>query len=72
MSNLEERLTELEIRLSFIDETISGLLDVDVDRARRMLVLENTVAELRRELATVQTTLAGAGDARHEPPPPHY
>jgi len=70
MSNLEERLTELEIRLSFIDETLSGLLGADVDRARRMVVLESTVAELHRELASVRTTLTG--DTRHEPPPPHY
>ncbi len=70
MSTLEERLTELEIRLSFIDEAISGLLSADVDRARRTVVLESTVAELRRGLAGVRTTLAG--DARHEPPPPHY
>lgn len=70
MSNLEERLTELEIRLSFIDEAMSELLGADVSRGRRMVALENTVAELCRELSTVRTALAG--DIGHEPPPPHY
>ncbi len=70
MSNLEERLTELEIRLSFIDEAMSELLGAEVARGRRMVALENTVAELCRELSTVRTALAG--DVGHEPPPPHY
>lgn len=70
MSSLETRLTELEIRLSFLDEALHGLLATDAERALRLDRLERTVTGLRLELAAIRTALAP--DAHSEPPPPHY
>jgi SlyX protein len=70
MSTLENRLTELEIRLSFLDEALHGLLATDAERAMRLDRLERIVTELRLELAGVRIALAP--DMRSEPPPPHY
>jgi SlyX protein len=70
MSNSEQRLTELEVRLAFIDEAVQGLLAVDAEQSMRIAALERMVHDLRSELATVRT---GQGhDPHSEPPPPHY
>jgi SlyX protein len=70
MNNLERRLTELEVRLTFIDEAVQALTAADADQSLRIVELERLVRELRSELATVRT---GQGhDPHSEPPPPHY
>ncbi|GLQ97568.1 SlyX family protein [Dyella mobilis] len=70
MSNLEQRLTELEVRLTFIDEAVQALTAADADQSLRLVELERLVRDLRNELATVRT---GQGhDPHSEPPPPHY
>jgi SlyX protein len=69
-ADLERRLTELEVRLTFIDDTVHALGAADAEQALRIAALERVVRELRTELASVR---AGAGgDAHDEPPPPHY
>ena len=66
----EQRLTELEVRLTFIDDTVHALGTADAEQALRIAALERIVRDLRTELASVRI---GAGsDARDEPPPPHY
>lgn len=67
---VERRLEELEVRLSFIDDSLSQLLDADAGRAMRIAALERMVRELRGELATLRQD--AGGDPRQEPPPPHY
>lgn len=68
--DLEQRLTELEVRLTFIDDTVHALGAADAEQALRIAALERIVRDLRTELASVRV---GAGaDARDEPPPPHY
>ena len=70
MSNSEQRLTELEVRLAFIDEAVQGLVAADAEQSMRIAALERMVQDLRSELATVRT---GQGhDPHSEPPPPHY
>jgi SlyX protein len=70
MSGSEQRLTELEVRLAFIDEAVQGLLAADAEQSMRIAALERLVQDLRSELATVRT---GQGhDPHSEPPPPHY
>jgi SlyX protein len=70
MSNSEQRLTELEVRLAFIDEAVQGLLAADAGQSMRIATLERMIHDLRSELATVRT---GQGhDPHSEPPPPHY
>jgi SlyX protein len=67
---IEQRVTELEIKLTFIDHTVRALADADADQSLRMAALERTLRDLRRELASLR--LAQADDPHSEPPPPHY
>jgi len=67
---LEQRLTELEVRVAFIEHTMQAL-DTAVATQSRVLDQFRRESELLRgELALVRTALAD--DAREEPPPPHY
>ena len=69
-SALEQRLTELEIKLTFVDETVRALADADADQSRRIVVLEGMLRDARSELASLRSLQAD--DPRREPPPPHY
>ncbi|MGH8151410.1 MAG: SlyX family protein [Rhodanobacteraceae bacterium] len=66
----DERMDDLEFRLTFLDDAVSSLGDSEALQSRRLLQLENALVELRRELAALRTSLAD--DVHDEPPPPHY
>ncbi|MGH8182336.1 MAG: SlyX family protein [Rhodanobacteraceae bacterium] len=66
----DERLNDLEFRLTFLDDAVSSLGDSEALQSQRLLQLENALTELRRELAALRTSLSD--DAHDEPPPPHY
>lgn len=70
MDSLEQRLADLETRLTFIDDTVQALASADADQALRIVQLEQLVRQLRQELQSVR--LGAASDPRSEPPPPHY
>ncbi|MEO7073669.1 MAG: SlyX family protein [Rhodanobacter sp.] len=67
---VEQRLTELEIKLTFVDDTVRALAQADADQSLRLAVLERTLRDVRRELSSLR--LAQADDPHGEPPPPHY
>jgi SlyX protein len=69
-AQLEDRLTELEVRLAFVDDTMSTLnaTVAEHDRALQEIVL--AMERLRSELTGMRGALAG--DVHDEPPPPHY
>jgi len=70
MADLEERLTELEVRLAFVDDTVNGLSAADTAIARRLELLERAVRDLRSDLVNMRAGLGS--DPATEPPPPHY
>jgi SlyX protein len=70
MADLERRLEELEVRLTFIDDTVSALAAADAEQAMRLVGLERMLHDLRTELASLRT--AQGSDPHSEPPPPHY
>ncbi|WP_329740539.1 SlyX family protein [Dyella sp. A6] len=70
MDTLEQRLADLEVRLTFIDDAVQALVDADGERSLRMAGLERLVHDLRTELASLR--LSQSDDPRSEPPPPHY
>jgi SlyX protein len=70
MDALEQRLAELEVRLTFIDDTVQGLAEADGDQSMRIAALERLVHDLRTELASLR--LGQGHDPHSEPPPPHY
>ena len=67
---LERRLAELEVKLTFLDDTVNALAQADVDQAMRMAVLERALRELRGELSSMRS--GSTDDPHSEPPPPHY
>ncbi|HET7299740.1 MAG TPA: SlyX family protein [Oleiagrimonas sp.] len=67
---LQERLVDLETRLTFMDDTILTLADADTLQSRRLLELERAMHDLCAELASMRAALND--DPRNEPPPPHY
>lgn len=69
-ADLERRLEELEVRLTFVDETVSALAAADAEQAMRLLALERVLQDLRAELSSLRT--AQGSDPHSEPPPPHY
>jgi SlyX protein len=67
---LEQRLTELEVKLTFIDDTVNALGAADADQSQRIAVLERIIRDLRSELSTMR--ISQGHDPHSEPPPPHY
>ncbi len=64
------RLTELETRAAFQDDTVARLNDVIVAQEQRIARLEREFAQLKSQLDTLAPSLIA--DARDEKPPPHY
>jgi SlyX protein len=67
---LESRLGELEVKLTFIDDTVQALASADVGLSQRVAGIEHALRELRGELSAMRT--ARSDDPHDEPPPPHY
>lgn len=67
---LAEQLAELQIKLTFLDDTVQALATADVDQSQRIAALERLVRELRGEVSSMRTDQTG--DPHSEPPPPHY
>jgi SlyX protein len=70
MNSPEQRLTELETRLSFLEH---GLLEISDALAQSRMENYRQGEQLKRaldELKSLRTQMPG--DAGVEPPPPHY
>ncbi|WP_313086472.1 SlyX family protein [Pseudomonas sp.] len=66
---IEQRITDLEARLAFQDDTIQTLSDVLVSQQRMVERLQAQVALLARRQEDLQSRVGGEED---EAPPPHY
>ncbi len=64
------RLDDLEMRLTFIDDTVTALSTADAEQSLRLRALEQAVRDMRDELQAMRTALGH--DGHSEPPPPHY
>ena len=67
---VSRRFDEMEVRLTFIDDTVQALISADADQSQRIAALERTLRDLRGEMATMR--VAQGDDPHDEPPPPHY
>ena len=66
----EQRLNEMEVKLTFIDDAVQALIAADADQSQRIAALERALRDLRGEMASMRVS---QGDDPHdEPPPPHY
>ncbi|RDD83292.1 hypothetical protein DVJ77_01435 [Dyella tabacisoli] len=68
--SLDQRLTELEVRLTFIDDTVNALASADAEQSQRIAMLERLIRDLRNELSSMR--VSHGDDPHSEPPPPHY
>ena len=68
MSDDSQRISELESRLEFQDETITRLNDALVAQQNRLDQLEKRQQQLIEHLKSAQAK----DDPPKEPPPPHY
>ncbi len=66
----EDRLSELEVRLAFMDEGLTALNSSIANHDRLLHDLRGELKYLRDELGVVRNGLAH--DPSSEPPPPHY
>lgn len=70
MSEVEERIAELESRLAFQDDTLQALNDELVRQQRDIERLQLLVSALSQRQLEMQTQIGvESGD---EAPPPHY
>ena len=56
--SLEQRLTELEVRLTFLDDTVNALVATETEQAQRILKLEQILRDLRDELLALRAAAA--------------
>lgn len=70
MSELEDRIADLEIRLVFQDDTIQSLSETVAAQQMEMEKLRRAVEVLARRQADLASALPG-GEADDQPPP-HY
>ncbi len=69
-TSLEERLTELEVRVAFMDDLMGTLNDTVAGCQLQIMEMRLAMERLRDELVSMRGSLSM--DARDEPPPPHY
>ena len=67
---LEDRLTELEVKHAFVDDTMATLNATVSDHDRALADIRIALERLRVELTGMRSALAH--DSHDEPPPPHY
>lgn len=68
--SLEERVADLESRLSFQDDTLQVLSDELVAQKRQLDWLQAQLGQLARRQEELSTRIADG--ALDEPPPPHF
>ncbi|MHB2249435.1 SlyX family protein [Pseudomonas fitomaticsae] len=67
--SLEQRVTELESRLAFQDDTIQALNDVLVEQQR---VVERLQLQMAAVLKRQEEMVGQIGSFEEDTPPPHY
>ena len=66
------RISELESRLEFQDETIQKLNDEMVQLQNKLFAHEKQIKHLSERLKVLMDNDDGADPNQVEPPPPHY
>lgn len=69
-SMLDERVTELEIRLTHYEETLELLNQAIIDQRNEIDVLQIQIEHLNKKLKSAEGSIIA--DEKDETPPPHY
>jgi SlyX protein len=67
--SLEQRITDLESRLTFQDDTLSALNDA---LAHQQQVIGQLHRSMERLIEQLEASREASADPLNEPPPPHY
>jgi SlyX protein len=67
-----ERLTELEIRLSYLEDTLNALDQVIARQAEDIVRLEGVNKIIHQQLLGLRERLDEVAPGEGEQPPPHY
>jgi SlyX protein len=67
---MEERIAEIEMKISFQDETIAVLNEVIVEQQNKIDKLERMLIQLREKPPSSSSLFDAVEPV--EPPPPHY
>lgn len=68
--HIDDRLTELEIRLTHYEDMIESLNRVIIDQGDEIHVLKVQIQHLNKKLKSAQGSIIA--DEKDETPPPHY
>ncbi len=69
MSDLENRITELEIKNSHQEDTIEQLNNIIFEQQKAIDNINRHLEQIQNKLNTIQETNS---KEESEPPPPHY
>lgn len=67
--SLRERLTDMECKFAFQQETIEAL---NAEVTKQWSIIDKLMKKLERTTEQVASLEDTMGDVRNEPPPPHY
>jgi SlyX protein len=67
---MEDRITDLEIRLTHQEAALDEMNGVLLEQHTLIGRLQDDITRLRRQLQDVNA--GSVGEAANEPPPPHY
>lgn len=67
--NIEDRITELEIKSTHQEATIADLNDVILSQQKAIDSLESRLLKMETEIKSLSSNIKNASD---ETPPPHY
>ena len=72
LARQDERISELELRLEFQDETIQKLSDEMVQLQGKLFAQDKQLKRVMDRLKAAAGDEDGADPNQAEPPPPHY
>lgn len=72
VKKIDEQLTNLEMQLTFQEDTIQSLNKLVTEQTRQLSEMQNQIRWLGKRLKQMQDNQSADSDPTAEPPPPHY
>ncbi|MCA1767252.1 MAG: SlyX family protein [Idiomarina sp.] len=70
--NIEEQLANLEMQLTFQEDTINSLNSLVTAQTQQMGDMQKQIRWLGKRMKQLQDNQSSDSDPAAEPPPPHY
>lgn len=69
---IEEQLANLEMQLTFQEDTINSLNNLVIEQTHQMTEMKKQIRWLGKRMKQMQDNQSLDSDPGDEPPPPHY